>query len=213
MVASPQYGGMCHSIFARSLGDLQFLAGHYGLALDVYLLCSESLITRARNVCVDGFLGTKGDHLIFIDADIGFDADDVIELLILQIQNPQYEVIGGRYRRKQMDGGWVFNSRGKIDDNVQEPVEVDGIGTGFMMINRGVFAKFNRAFPQYTYKSDYPGGQHEELMQYFQAEIDPKSGRYLSEDYWFSLRCQEIGIKTWLCPWMKLRHAGAYIYE
>jgi hypothetical protein len=49
-------------------------------------------------------------------------------------------------------------------------------------------------------------------MMYFQAEIDPKSERYLSEDYWFCQKVQEIGLKTWLCPWMKTMHVGTMIY-
>ena len=49
-------------------------------------------------------------------------------------------------------------------------------------------------------------------MQYFQAEIDPKSERYLSEDYWFCQKAQAIELKTWFCPWMKLQHVGTYIF-
>jgi hypothetical protein len=49
-------------------------------------------------------------------------------------------------------------------------------------------------------------------MQYFQAEIDPASKRYLSEDYWFCQKLIEIGGKIWYCPWMKLQHVGSYIF-
>lgn len=221
MVASPQFGGMCHSVFARSLGELQFLAGYYHFKLDVHLLCSESLITRARNILADGFLSSQANHLMFIDADIGFDANDVVELLILQIQNPHYQIIGGRYRLKTLALAWVFNSKVIVDADADEPQEVDGIGTGFMMIDRAVFQKFALAFPDYQYVPDcgpHPSGLgafdgHRPIMQFFQAEIDPQSKRYLSEDYWFSKRCGEIGVQTWLCPWMKLKHVGGYIYE
>ena len=95
------------------------------------------------------------------------------------------------------------------------PVEVKGIGTGFMMIRREVFQKFDKAFPQYRYLTDddHAPFNGKEIALYFQAEIDPVSRRYLSEDYWFSRRCQEIGVRTWLCPWMRLRHAGMFIFE
>jgi hypothetical protein len=46
----------------------------------------------------------------------------------------------------------------------------------------------------------------------FQAEVDPVSKRYLSEDYWFCQKSWEIGVKTWLCPWMKLQHMGSYVF-
>jgi len=35
---------------------------------------------------------------------------------------------------------------------------------------------------------------------------------YLSEDYWFTQKCHELGLKTYLCPWMKLQHVGSYIF-
>ena len=47
---------------------------------------------------------------------------------------------------------------------------------------------------------------------YFQAEVDPVSKRYLSEDYWFCQKAQAINLKTWFCPWMKLQHVGTYIF-
>ena len=38
------------------------------------------------------------------------------------------------------------------------------------------------------------------------------SKRYLSEDYLFCYNAQNIGHKTWLCPWMKLTHTGTYTF-
>lgn len=58
-----------------------------------------------------------------------------------------------------------------------------------MMTRRATFEKFRDAFPQYMYKPDHVRTEHfdgsREIMQFFQAEIDPASKRYLSEDYWF----------------------------
>jgi hypothetical protein len=38
------------------------------------------------------------------------------------------------------------------------------------------------------------------------------SNRYLSEDYMFCQWARRIGLTIWLCPWMKLHHAGSYIF-
>lgn len=38
------------------------------------------------------------------------------------------------------------------------------------------------------------------------------SKRYLSEDYWFCQKAQEIGLKVWLCPWIQLNHVGTYVF-
>lgn len=51
-----------------------------------------------------------------------------------------------------------------------------------------------------------------EVVEKALAVVETKSLRYLSEDYWFSQKLQEIGMKVWLCPWMKTFHVGAYIF-
>lgn len=47
-------------------------------------------------------------------------------------------------------------------------------------------------------------------------EIEEKkkkfSKRYLSEDYLFCQEVQQLGMKVWFCPWMKLSHVGSYIF-
>ena len=58
-----------------------------------------------------------------------------------------------------------------------------------MMIQRSAFAKFDKEYPEYSYIPDHVRTEHfdgtREIMMYFQALIDPKSKRYLSEDYMF----------------------------
>jgi len=84
------------------------------------------------------------------------------------------------------------------------------------MVTKEAMQKFADFYPQYTYKPDhvrtaaFDGSR--EIMMYFQAEVDPKSKRYLSEDYWFCQKAQEAGLRTWFCPWMKMQHVGSYIF-
>jgi hypothetical protein len=49
-------------------------------------------------------------------------------------------------------------------------------------------------------------------MAYFDCIIDPETKRYLSEDYMFCYNVQKAGMKVWLCPWMRLKHVGSYIF-
>src|SRR5208282_2171084 len=176
-VASPQFGGQCSTIFARSIADLAIVSGNWRFPLEPCFYMNESLIMRGRNNCVDAFLKqSKAQHLLFIDADIGFTAQDAMELLILQIQNPEYEIIGAPYKRKALNAGYAFDYKQDIDFGAKEPVEVWGIGTGFMLIRRDVFSRFSVKFPQYRYLSDDQPGDYEsgkEVGMYFHAEIDP----------------------------------------
>jgi hypothetical protein len=240
-IATPMYGGQCAGMFARSIADLSALCASNGIQIQFYFLFNESLITRARNYCCDEFMRSDATHMMFIDADIGFNPKDVIALMGLQTEDSEYDVIGGPYPKKCISwekikqavdkgvadedpqllekyvGDYVFNpknNQGQIP--LGEPVEVLEIGTGFMMIRKKTLQKFIEAYPQYSYKPDHVRTEafdgSREIMMYFQAETDPKSKRYLSEDYWFCQKIQEIGMKTWFCPWMSMQHVGTYIF-
>jgi hypothetical protein len=240
-VATPMYGGACSGMFAKSVADLSAMCVQHGIQLQMYFLFNESLITRARNYCCDEFMRSEATHLLFIDSDIGFNPQDVIALLAMQSDESPYDIIGAAYPKKciawekikhavdkgfgdedpeklgNFVGDYVFNPKGgQTTIPLGEPVEVLEIGTGFMMIRKNTLKEFEKTFPQYYYKPDHVRTEHfdgtREIMQYFQAEIDPVSKRYLSEDYWFCQKVQAANLKTWLCPWMKLQHVGSMIY-
>jgi hypothetical protein len=241
-VATPMYGGQCAGMFAKSISDLSALCANYGIPLQMYFLFNESLITRARNYCCDEFMRSDASHMLFIDSDIGFNPQDIIAMMALQTQDEEkYEIIGGPYPKKCISwekikaavdkgvadedanvlekfvGDFVFNPKGGQQSiAIGEPCEVLEIGTGFMMITKKAMQRFADTYPEYMYKPDHVRTEHfdgtREIMMFFQAEVDPETKRYLSEDYWFCQKAQKANIKTWLCPWMKLQHVGTYIF-
>lgn len=205
-VAAPMYGGQCAGMFTRSIADLSALCTHYGIQVRFYFLFNESLITRARNYCADEFMRSGDTHLMFIDSDIGFNPNDVIALLALQ--NPDhtqdgYDIIAGPYPKKCISwekiklavdkgmadenpgelekfvGDYVFNPTGDTREiPLGEPVEVLEAGTGFMMIRRNTFEKFQETYPQQMYKPDHVRTEafdgSREIMAFFDTPIDHK---------------------------------------
>jgi len=183
MVATPMYGGQCAGIYTKSISDLQKLCDMWGVEVNMFFLFNESLITRARNYCVDEFMRSDCTHLMFIDSDIGFNPNDVLTLLALQDAEPgndEYDVICGPYPKKciswekikaavdqgfgdkdpnQLEkyvGDYVFNpASGGGSIALDEPVEVLEAGTGFMMIRRNTFEKFAEAYPHLSYRPDH----------------------------------------------------------
>ena len=240
-VATPMYGGMCAGMYTRSIADLAAICAKYNIQLQLYYLFNESLITRARNYCVDEFLRSDATHLMFIDSDIGFNPNDVIALLALQSDDSPYDVIGGPYPKKCISwekikiavdkgvadedpnvlekfvGDYVFNPKGgQKEIPIGQPVEVMEIGTGFMMIRRQTFDKYKEAYPHLSYKPDHirtaAFDGSREIHAYFDCIIDPVSKRYLSEDYMFCYNTEKAGMKVWLCPWMSMNHVGSYVF-
>src|SRR6056300_850856 len=99
MIATPMYGGQCAGMFCKSTNDLATVCATYGIPLQFYYLFNESLITRARNYCVDEFLRSDNTHLLFVDSDIGFSYKDVLTLLHLTGQDG-YDIVTGPYPKK-----------------------------------------------------------------------------------------------------------------
>ena len=114
-------------------------------------------------------------------------------------------------------GDYVFNpAEGQTEIALNAPVEVLEGGTGFMMIQRKTFEKYAEAYPELMYLPDHVRSDHfdgtREIMCYFDALIDPKSKRYLSEDYMFCQWARDAGLKVWMCPWMNMSHTGSYVF-
>lgn len=202
LISTPMYGGMCAGHYAKSCTDLKGLAAEYGMEIDFFYLFNESLIPRARNYLVDEFLrSNKYTHLMFIDADIGFDPSDVVALSIIADSSKGMDIVCGPYPKKCISwekikravdkgfadkdpgvleryvGDYVFNpAAGATEIRLDEPVEVLEGGTGFMMIPRDTFSKFSAAYPEINYKPDHVRTEHFDgsryIGQYFQAEID-----------------------------------------
>jgi len=240
-VATPMYGGMCSGGFCKSATELMNRCDTYGLRLQFFFISNESLIQRARNYLVDEFLRSDYTHLMFIDSDITFNPDDVLSMLTLSLlKKEEMNVICGPYPKKciswekiaravnkgyaddnpqQLErfvGDYVFNpTQGQTHINVGQPVEVLEGGTGFMMIPRQTFEKFDSAYPELRYKPDHIRTEHfdgsREIMAYFHVVIDD-TRRLLSEDYMFCQYARKIGMKVWLCPWMRLQHTGTFTF-
>ena len=212
-VATPMYGGQCAGMYSRSIADLSAICAKYQIPMQLYFLFNESLITRARNYCVDEFMRSGDTHLMFIDSDIGFNANDVIALMAMQSENPnddQYDILAGPYPKKCISwekikqavdkgfadenpqnlekyvGDYVFNpANGTNAIPLGEPVEVLEAGTGFMMIRRNTFEKFQQAYPEQWYTPDHVRTEHfdgsRQIMAFFDTPIDAKRAYIVPE--------------------------------
>lgn len=126
------------------------------------------------------------------------------------------DITGGEC--EDVAGDYVFNAvPGTVKFQVNEPLEVMEIGTGYMMVKRDVFVKFKDEYPHLRYRPDHAGQANFDgsryIHAYFDTVIDPDSHRYLSEDYMFCQYWRAIGGKVWLCPWFKSTHTGTFGFK
>ena len=233
-IATPMYGGQCMGFYTQSLLNLQNVFQRQGYDSVFSFMFNESLIPRARNALVNGFLKTDCTHLFFIDADIKFNAAEV-PLMV----EADKDIICGIYPKKEINwhsvheamksgvpqeewkyhtGSFVVNLAnytGSVTVRADEPVEIWNGGTGFMLIKREVFDKLLPVTPKYTNDVlDLEGNlKADQIIEYFACSIEPETNRLLSEDYHFCKEWRDIGGKVWAAPWVNLSHIGTYAFE
>ena len=78
LIATPMYGGMCLGEYTRSMLNVSPVLGAAKIQHAAAFVYNDSLITSARNKLATLFMNTDNTHLLFIDADIAFDANDKI---------------------------------------------------------------------------------------------------------------------------------------
>ena len=229
-IGIPMYGGVCTGENAIGHINATKLFLDRGIGYNWQFLYNESLITRARNGLVKMFYQTDCTHLLFIDADISYRAEDIVSMI-----DADKDIICGVYPKKRIawerindvlakgiigedlkhyTGDLVINKLNYVDTPIadkSEPVEIFNGGTGFMLIKRSVFDLLKPHCPTYT--NDMLPGQQEIVTEYFATSIEPDSNRLLSEDYHFCRLARLNGIKVWAAPWVELGHIGSYKFE
>lgn len=229
-VCTPMYGGKCYGAYLRSCLMLIQLCTKLKICVAFSAIYNESLIQRGRNYLVDEFMRSDFTHLMFIDTDIEFKAEDVIALLIMD-----KEVAGAHYPDKKIYWGNIIESARNYEihpddlfrfggDNhnlrgvrLQDTQEVDILKTGFMMVKRSVFQQVQIAYPEYYYKPDHIGHANfdgrRKIQLFFSVEIDQDTEKMMTEYEFFCKLWKKIGGKSYLCPWITLRHHGPYSYQ
>ncbi|MGB6764747.1 hypothetical protein [Mycobacterium sp.] len=225
-IATPMYGGMAAGVYTASMVQLPaiFLRNRVD---SLYVFSStESLVPNARNVLTHEFLESQATHLMWIDADIGFNAMDIVSMLIAD-----KDIVCGIYPKKEVDWARVAqavkagvppeelrnhaglfaikllaSSAGGFGADSDGLFEIEAGGTGFMLIKRGVFDTLSEVVSEYA-------PDRKVIKEFYATTIEPGSGRLITEDYHFCRLARSHGFKVYAAPWVRLSHAGTYVFE
>ena len=223
-LSTPCYGGLCLTKYAESMIGLQKLCQEHNIEMQLDTTENESLITRGRCISIARFLyKSNADLFIFIDADIHFDPESILRLVnsgydvsvacypkkVIMWDNAEKEVISGGDRDlSKVASSLVMNfkyAQSRIEAGFTEVL--DG-PTGFMCIKRSVIERMYAAYPELMCKNDHQNKDLEEYCAIFDCMIDPDNKRYLSEDYAFCRRWQQIGGQIFADVTTTLGHVG-----
>ncbi len=227
-IATPMYGGNCKGIYTESLINLLIVlsrAGHQVIYTKIY---NESLITRARNSLVREFYLSESDAMLFIDADHGFNAEDVLRMI-----ESGKDLIGAMYPMKNINWEDVRNAamlgkenlaeysgffsanfpEGEMTVDLSQPMEATNVATGMMFITKKVFDTVAPNCKTYAYSGNNGAMDSSiQVTEFFATEID-KNGYLLSEDYYFCEKWKEVGGTVYAAPWVRISHAGDYEFK
>jgi len=208
-IGIPCYGGMVSEPTMTSFLRFVLLAQQAGLQWSLDTMVNESLVTRARNNLMAKMMtNTAATHFMFIDADIRFQPESILQMIACD-----KEVIGGLYPKKALPVNYVINL--KPETKIQGDIfTVDTTGTGFLLFKRSVYEKMIAQFPETKYVDDVGLGKQYEPMMYsiFDCKIDAR-GHYLSEDWLFCRRWQDMGGEIWVHSKVLLNHIGHYEFQ
>lgn len=196
----------------ETVGAMWELGMRYGLTQ----LIGDSLLPRARNQLVARFLLSGMEDAVFIDADMQWKPSDMLRLL-----SSEQLMIGGAYRRRVEEipesdlRSWCMpfkpDSTGRLQEDKQGAIEVDGVGLGFLRVSRQVFERLIAARPDWK----APGsafmtpGEREHYYRFFRFP----EGEDLGEDIFFCRAWQELGGRAWIDPKVSVGHVGSKVYR
>jgi predicted O-methyltransferase YrrM len=169
-----------------------------GIQSAYYLLQGNCHVDDSRNAIVRDFLASDCTELVFLDADVSWEPDALIELC-----GYDRDIVGGVYpfRRETPDNNMPVRMLGSIGDVDRDGLlEVEGLPTGFMKIKRAVLERMVMTAKHFV-KDE--GDPYPVLF-----ERDYYGGGRRGGDIRFCMMWREMGGKIYAAPEIQLGHCG-----
>ena len=202
-IGIPTYDGKLNIKLAYTLAALMPVALKHGISVRLGHVSGCSIITMARNMLVDQFLKSDCTELLFIDADVIAEVDDIMRIVA---QSGDKDVTAGMYPRRAKDKKFFLDFY--LDEN--NDLEFDGammradrVGTGFMLIRRHVIETLAAKAQKYVGQDGV--GQIANVFEFSMAD-----GQFIGEDYTFCDKARAEGYTIWVDVEISLPHIGAF---
>ena len=203
LLAVPSYDGKYDVEFIKGLNSTIFLALQHNIQVVPVYLCFDSLVQRVRNRYFKIAYDNNFDVLFFIDADIGWKAEDFIKLVL-----NDKDMIGGGYRKKQdAEELYTFKVKGDTEETFEITpdsdglLEVNGLGCGFLKISSNCFKQLFESEPNY-----YTG--NDGITKIISDCVVNDQKHFISEDIVLGFKWQQLGGKVYVDTNIELIHSG-----
>ena len=199
--------------FHRSLMALARECGARNIGL-AQSFTPESNLATARNIAFATFLADQRfTHMLFIDADHGFEPAAVLRLLEFD-----REVVGNAYPGRHGHRQFVFvghdedfpapNGDASMVELDQGFAEVSKVGTGLMLIRRDAAERMAKAYPGRAYASPQPQYAGLQFFDFFSTMPHPETRVFLGDDFAFCHLARRCGLRIFADLATPIRHVG-----
>ena len=172
----------------------------------------DPYIGHARAILNGGFLRSTCTHLMFIDNDLQPREGTVLADHIKRLLSHDKDIVAGFYAKKnQKEGGWCCDAL--VDQKEADEtglMEVNYMGTGFMLIKRGVLEHMREAYGKELHFVNEQDGL--DYWDFFSTGVHQPSRRWLSEDWWFCQRARDLGYIIYGDARLIMLHMGYALY-
>lgn len=196
-IAVAAYEG-CGAGFTWSLFHTGAALAKADIAYELAIYSGNCHVDDSRNRLVRDFLNSDCTDLVFLDADVAWQADDFLSLL-----GYDRDVVAGVYPKKHGDDTFpVKLLPGEIWSDADGLIEVQGVPTGFLRIRRSVLERLAAVSVTYNAKND----QAFATACIFERQIH--NGSRWGGDYVFCRKWREMGGRIYIDPTMRFEHSG-----
>ncbi len=201
LIGTPSYDGRIDTWFADSLVRTIKQADPKLINIHAIYPSYDSLVQRARNDLVRMAMDGGYDTLFFIDSDVEWEPEWFFRFLA----RPE-PIVGAALIKKSDQESYtvkiVKKNLTKSEDDVL--VQVDGLGTGFLKVDRFALEKLWLMSEPYV---------HDGVPNRMVFDLKILDGDLISEDYVMCHKWQSLGYKVWLDPSITINHNGVKKYQ
>jgi hypothetical protein len=210
LIGSPSVDSTYCAAYVKSMVETITLLNQLGIgyAFCCYDRCSMVHYVRSRTVAYM-LKKTTATHLLFIDADMGWPAHAIPELLA-----HRKDVIAAVGCTKEIPHRFCVHvdpelmARRQAFDPETGLMRVKGAGTGFMLISRECLQRHWDASPDHPFWTPPEEPELGPIRRVFDFDYANPEG--WGEDYSFCTRERKMGGDIWIDPTIQLQHCGPH---
>jgi len=206
----PAFRGILYEDTAQSLEQLGHALMNKGIPAFSSRL-SWPDIEELRNAILSFWYDmSDASHLLFVDSDMVFKPDVVLDMLAFN-----EPLVGAVYRKRSMELDWAASALPNPELRGNAFLELEGVGTGLMLIRRDAVRMLIDAFPDLIYPhvtlTNLRAAGLTRTLGFFD-QMRVKEGK-VAEDISFCRRFREAGGRVWGAIAHEIGHIGEHNFS